>query len=482
VLLGDKSTFLCHKSGFCRSSFGLFSFAILTIVFLVFGCKLQAMKIKTKWLSAVFVLLFCSGVFASPATDLFHQVKIYMQINYNGVSKLDLAAHIKKYEALLEKACADKKDTCDYAVARGLIDTMISELEDGHTFYFSPAEWEEEQRANAGQASSTFFLGIRSQRVAGSSDRVIAVVRGGSPALEAGLLRGDRMVAMNNQNFPSVDEKLDERSAERQKQEVENNNFISQFTKTGQPFKISLLRAGKKLEITAKGGQLPGEEYPFWVRVPNLPNGVAVMQLPSFVTPGTAQKIHNLFAQAIAYKIQTVIIDQRDNGGGRTTECVAGPSAFVPDLTMALVKRFDRVEISYRAGSLYYLDSSDPSSELIYRIQNPVKFRGQIAVLVNEDSASCAEILADAVQHARRGVVIGTNTAGVANTGANQFGLLDKSGIQITTIRTVRGDGTLVPDFITPNYEVKNDLNELMNTGRDLMLEKALDVFGYKAP
>ncbi len=439
------------------------------------------MKIKSNWLTAVLVVLFCSVALASPATDLFHQVKIYMQFNYNGFSKLDLAAHIKKYEVLLEKACAAQKETCDYAVARELIGTMINELEDDHTYYFNPAEWEEEQRQYSGQASSTFFLGIRSQRVAGSSDRVISTVRDGSPALAAGLLRGDRLVAMNNQVFPSVDEKLDLHSAEREKQELANNNFISQFTKTGQPFTISLLRAGKKLEISAKGGQLPGEEYPFWARIPNLPNGVAVMRLPSFVTAGTAQKIHNLFAQAIAYNIQTVIIDQRDNGGGRTTECVAGPSAFVPDLTMALVKRFDRVEISYRAGSLYYLDSSDPSSDLIYRIQNPVKFRGQIAVLVNEESASCAEILADAVQHARRGVVIGTNTAGVANTGANQFGLLDKSGIQITTLRTVRGDGTLVPDFITPNYEVKNDLNELMNTGHDPMLEKALDVFGYKA-
>ena len=439
------------------------------------------MTFKSRVFSLAFLVLFFSSAFASPATDLFHQVKLYMQINYNGFSKLDLAAHIKKYETLLEAACAAKKDSCEFTVARELINQMIEELEDGHTYYFTPSEWEEEQRQFSGQASSAFFLGIRTQRVPGSSDRVIAVIIGNSPAQEAGLLRGDRLVSVNSQSFPSVDDKLDSKNPERQKQELANSGFLSQFTKTGQPFTVSILRAGKKLEITAKGGQLPGEEFPFWQRIPNLPNGVAVMRLPSFVTAGTAQKIHDLFAQAIQYNIQSVIIDQRDNGGGRTTECVAGPSAFLPDLTMALVKRFDRVEISYRAGNLFYLDSSDPSSDLIYRIKNPVKYRGQIAVLVNQDSASCAEITADAVQHARRGVVIGTATAGVANTGANQFGLLDQSGIQITTLRTVRGDGTLVPDYITPNYEVKNDLEELMKSGHDLMLEKALDVLGYKA-
>lgn len=439
------------------------------------------MTFKSRVLTLAFLVLFFSSAFASPATDLFHQVKLYMQINYNGISKLDLAAHIKRYEALLETACAAKKETCEFVVARELINTMIEELEDGHTFYFSPEEWADAQREISGQSPNGLFLGIQTARVAASSDRVIAVVRNGSPAQEAGFLRGDRLVSVNGQVFPSVDEKLDAKNPERQKQETANASFLGQFTKTGQPFAVSILRAGKKLELQGKGGNLPGEEYPFWQRIPGLPNGVAVLRLPSFITPGTAQKIHDLFAQAIQYNIQSVIIDERDNGGGRTTECIAGPSAFLPDMTRASVERFDRAEFSYRAGNLYYMDLSTPTAELIYSIKNPVKYRGQIAVLVNENSASCAETTADAVQYSHRGAVIGTPTAGVANTGALRFGLVDQSGIQITTTRTIRGDGSVVPDHITPDYEVKNDLEELMKSGRDLMLEKALDVMGYKA-
>jgi carboxyl-terminal processing protease len=453
----------------------------LTHLFLKFRCKLQPMKIKPKWLSVVFAVLFCSGAFASPATDLFHQVKIYMQINYNGFSKLDLAAHLKKYEALLVQACAPAKDSCDYAVARELINKMINELEDGHTYYLTPEDYDQRNREQSGQTSNVLRIGILYDRIPGSSDYVISRVVSGGPASEAGLLRGDRLTAINKQAFPSVDDKLDPKSAAFAEQEKTSRAFLTAFVRGGKPFVLSVLRAGKPLEINLQGQAFSAGELPFWVRVPGLPAGVAVMSLPSFTTRGTAQKMHELFAQAIQYNIQTVIIDERDNGGGLVSETVAGISSFLPDVTLAFNSRYNREEYSYRAGLLFILDSSDPESGLGLRINNPVKYRGQIAVLVNSESASGAEVAADAVQYAKRGVVIGEKTFGIANTGTFPSALIDKGAIEITHIRTVHANGTPLPDFVTPNYEVKNDLTELMKSGRDLMLEKALTVFGYKA-
>jgi carboxyl-terminal processing protease len=439
------------------------------------------MKIKAKWLLVMLAVLFASTAFASPATDLFHQVKIYMQINYNGFSKLDLAAHLKKYEALLEQACATKKDTCDFGVAREIIYQMIADLEDGHTYYLTPEEYLQTKQEQTGQVSSTLRIGIQYNRIAGSSDYVIEKVVNGGPAFEAGLLRGDRLTAIDKQSFPSVDEKLDPKSAEFTKQETASRAFLTGFVRSGKPFTLSILRAGKPLELSMQGKNFSAGELPYWMRVPNLPAGVAVLNLPSFSTRGTAQKLHELFAQAIAYNIQTVIVDMRDNGGGFVTETVAGISAFVPDVTLAYNTRYERVEFSYRAGFLFGLDSSDPESYLALKINKPVKFRGQIAVLVNNESASGAEVAADAVQYAKRGVVIGEKTFGIANTGTFPSDLIDKGAIEITHLRTIHANGTPLPDFVTPNFEVKGDLEELMKSGRDLMLEKALDVFGYKA-
>ncbi len=426
-------------------------------------------------------MLFFSGAFASPATDLFHQVKLYVQINYNGFSKVDIAQLVKKYEGLLETACAAKKDTCEYAVAQGLIQQMITEIDDGHTYYLSPEQYEQRQREQSGQTSNLNRVGILLDRVSGSSDYVLSHVVAGGPAALAGLRRGDRLTTVNKQPFPSVDEKLDPNSAEFAKQEKTSRDFLTNFIRSGTPFTLSVLRAGKPLEITLQGKTFAAGELPFWERIPGLPAGVAVLNLPSFTTRGTAQKLHELLAQANQYNIQSVILDLRDNPGGLIIETVAGISAFVPDVTLAFNTRYDREEYSYRAGLLFILDSSDPVSALVLRIQNPVKYRGQIAMLVNSESGSGAEVAADAVQYAKRGVVIGEKTYGVANTGTSANVLVDKGAIEITHIRTVHANGTPLPDFVTPNIEIKGDLEELMKSGRDLMIEKALDVLGYKA-
>jgi carboxyl-terminal processing protease len=439
------------------------------------------MTFKSRVLTLAFFVLFFSSAFASPATDLFHQVKLYIQINYNGFSKVDVAQLVKKYEGLLETACAGKKETCEYDVARNLINQMIEELDDGHTYYLTPEQYLQDQQEISGQTSSTLKIGIQYARIPNSSDYVIQHVNVNGPAFAADLRRGDRLTAIDKQAFPSVDDKLDSKSAAFAKQETASRAFLSEFVRSGKSFTVSVLRAGKPLEISLQGKNFPAGELPYWGRIAGLPADVAVLNLPSFFTRGIAQKIHDLFAQANQYNIKSVIIDQRDNGGGLVSETVAGISAFLPDVTLAYNSRYERVEFSYRSGTLFYMDSSDLMSNVILQIRNPVKYRGQIAVLVNGESASAAEVTADAVQYAKRGVVIGEKTYGIANTGTSANTLVDKGAIEITHIRTVHANGTPLPDYVTPNFEVKNDLEELMKTGRDPMLDKALEVLGYKA-
>ena len=88
------------------------------------------------------------------------------------------------------------------------------------------------------------------------------------------------------------------------------------------------------------------------------------------------------------------------------------------------------------------------------RRENPLRFKGKVALLVNRGSASASEIAAAALQESKRAVVIGRKTAGAVLT--SQFvSVGDGYSMQIPvgdykTAKGVRLEGT----GVTPEVEV----------------------------
>ncbi|MCX7782237.1 MAG: S41 family peptidase, partial [Meiothermus sp.] len=202
-------------------------------------------------------------------------------------------------------------------------------------------------------------------------------------------------------------------------------------------------------------------------------DGVAVLRIPSF--SGYQQvgpRIHELVRQAQAAGAKGMVIDLRNNGGGVLSECLVGAGAFVEETYRRLQDNLRASEQGYKEG--YYYFRSGGRDRPQYEVR-AVRWTAPVVVLVNERTASCAEYFTFDLQEGRQAPVIGQPTAGVGNTATIFLRLSDGSGLQVTTSRAQRKDGSFYPDRVTPSVSFADDWQALAE-GRDVMLEKAIEL------
>jgi C-terminal processing protease CtpA/Prc len=102
-------------------------------------------------------------------------------------------------------------------------------------------------------------------------------------------------------------------------------------------------------------------------------------------------------------------------------------------------------------------------------------WRGRLVVLTNANSYSGAEYFAQGIQDAKRGTVIGETSGGLGNTVTTEYELADGGAVSITFGKSLRLDGTPLPEAVTPDIDVTDDLEVLAASGRDMVLERALE-------
>ena len=153
---------------------------------------------------------------------------------------------------------------------------------------------------------------------------------------------------------------------------------------------ISLMRDDIKLEETFaksavinQGGKKLGYIY--------LPEFYANFDDPK--GPRCADDVARELEKLKAEKVEGVILDLRDNGGGSLYDVVQMVGLFIENGPVVQVKgRGDKARV---------LDDPDKGS---------VAYTGPLTVLVNETSASASEIFAAAIQDYKRGIVIGSTS------------------------------------------------------------------------
>jgi carboxyl-terminal processing protease len=205
-----------------------------------------------------------------------------------------------------------------------------------------------------------------------------------------------------------------------------------------------------------------------------------VLRLPTFeVLNRVALTVHQLVRRAQQQNLRALIVDVRDNPGGVDVEFVASAGAFLNELYYVVETRQSTTSRLWRNGVVYVADSTGVPITPLYSIvalSGQASWKGRMAVLVNANSYSGAEYFAQAIQDAKRGVVIGEATGGLGNTVTTQYDLQDGSAVALTLGRSLRRDGTPLPERVTPDVVVKDDLDVLAATGRDIVLERAVEL------
>jgi carboxyl-terminal processing protease len=121
---------------------------------------------------------------------------------------------------------------------------------------------------------------------------------------------------------------------------------------------------------------------------------IGVIELPTFDVPGVHTQVAQALQSLLGQRIQAVVLDLRDNGGGLVTEAQLVASMFIAH------------------GVIVTTRGRAEPTQTLYAIGKAIAPTLPMAVLVNGDTASAAEIVTGALQDHHRAVVVGTHTYG----------------------------------------------------------------------
>jgi carboxyl-terminal processing protease len=170
----------------------------------------------------------------------------------------------------------------------------------------------------------------------------------------------------------------------------------------------------------------------------------------SLFTGRTPDELKAALAELNSHNVQALILDLRGNTGGLLQESIQVANAFVG------------------SGTLVFED--DKQGEQAFNAQsNAVLTNLPLAVLVNDHTASGAELVAGAIQDTQRGVLIGQKTYG-KGTVQEIFPLSDGSSLHVTAAA-----------WLTPNHHALDTVGlqpdiplDVDAQGRDLELAAAV--------
>ncbi|MER3442708.1 MAG: hypothetical protein C4333_00700 [Meiothermus sp.] len=412
------------------------------------------------WIVAA-ALLLGTGL-GSPARDLLQEALKLLETHYFGYAPADFKALGERYGRELEQICAGNPD-CGHEAGRSVVARLVRGIGDGHTYFLTPERYRQALDRFSGRVDPTPVYGIS---MAGYFDGkvLISEVRPQSAADLAGVRPFDRVRAVNGEGLRSLED------------------FRARID-TDQPVRLSLLRgvqgAEQQLELTLRRQPYTLPVLPTLYVPGGVPEGVFMLRIPDFaVYKQVGPRVHALVREAQARGAKAIVIDLRGNSGGEETECESAPGAFVGNFALEMRTKTAAVPFGYVDGAVLGNDPKDPNPP--YRLEQPARFTGKVAALIDRFTASCGEIMAYVLKEFGKVPLIGQRTVGVMNTATEFWPLSDGSAIAITYVRTFKTGGEPLPEFVTPDVEMPYEPEVIARTGRDPMLEKALEVLGIR--
>ncbi len=312
-----------------------------------------------------------------------------------------------------------------------LIDIASGKM-DMHSDYFTP---EELTSFMSSFHSEYVGIGVMIQRTVGAVE--IATVFPGSKAEAAGLRVGDQFLAVNGQDVTDFTVE-------------ELTGLIKGLPET--TVELTVRRGTEVLTVQAVRGAVNANTVSYY----ELENGVGYMQITSFndTTPAEVDKADEHFR---GKRIKKLIIDLRDNPGGDMISVVHSLGAFVPKGKTVVSIEYARSERNTSLRSVGKVK------------QKP--YYDKIVVLINENSASGAELFAGNIRDYQLGTLVGVTTFGkgtmqefmsLPTIGDKQLG-----AIKVTTAEYVLPGGEHIngkgvrPDVWEANKTVRFDDSDM---------------------
>ncbi|MGD8553729.1 MAG: S41 family peptidase [Anaerolineales bacterium] len=323
----------------------------------------------------------------------------------------------------------------DEEMMRGAIEGALNALGDQHTTYMDPSTYEQ---ANIPLQGS--YEGIGAWVDTNAEYLTIVSPMPGSPAEEAGLEPGDRVIAVDGEDVTGIDANIVIRSV---------------LGPAGTTVKLSIAREGESelLEFEIMRAE---------INVPSVSNemlesDIGYIQLFSFSNE-TSRDLRDAIEDLEDQGMQALILDLRGNGGGFLFSAIDVSSEFIEE-GLILTERFgDGTQDTYDASGRG-LATDIP-----------------LVVLVDGGSASASEIVAGAIQDYERGLLVGETTFGKGSV-QNWIPLEKEQGaVRVTVARWYTPDDRQINEEGLQPDVVVEFTEEDFESGEDPQLNEAITI------
>jgi carboxyl-terminal processing protease len=303
---------------------------------------------------------------------------------------------------LVQSNYVDRNAINPQRMTYGAIEGMLNTLGDaGHTRFLTPADLRSELQSISGQLE-----GIGAQMVVRELGPTILAPLPDSPAQRAGLMPGDTVVRVDGKDVSGLT--LEE--------------VVSMIRgPAGTTVQLTVVHPGETnlTDITISRERLTVPSVT-WVMVPGT---TFAHVLVSQFSDRAGEQLAAALTAARDAGATGIIFDMRNNAGGLRDEAIAVASQFIPEGQIVLVEH----------------DAQGRETKVPAK-PGGVAVTGPLVVLVNEGSASSAEIVAGAIQDHGRGPLIGATTVGTGTVLSN-FRLSDGSALFLGTKQWLTPNG-----------------------------------------
>ena len=291
----------------------------------------------------------------------------------------------------------------DKVLMQGAIRGMMDALGDQQTFYMEPQVYENETSSLQGQ-----YEGIGAYVDTDGDYLTIVSPIEGSPAEQAGLMPGDKVIAIDGEDMTGV-------APEEARLKVlgpEGTTVTLQIARDGEPEPLEFTITRAEIEIRSAEGKM-------------LEDNIAYVDINTFGEQ-TTRELRSTLDELLAQNPRGIIIDLRNNPGGYLSTAVEVSSEFIDE------------------GVILYEEYGDGRRDEHNAIGGGQATDIPLVVLINEGSASASEILAGALQDYERATLVGVKSFGKGSV-QNWVPLSDNQGAaRVTIARWLTPDERLI--------------------------------------
>ncbi|PWU03960.1 MAG: tail-specific protease [Bacteroidetes bacterium] len=363
-----------------------------------------------------------------------------------------------KVKLMMDREFERNKKTFNEEERFSLFVNTITGTMDPHTTFFPPVE-----KRSFDEFMSGRFYGIGASLRLDDGNIKIATIMNGSPAYKSGQLEVGDIITKVGQGAADPEDLTGFDVEDAVKLIRGNKGTEVKLTlkkADGTNKVVSLIRdeivldeTFAKSAIVNEGSRKIGyislpDFYADWER----PNGARCAE-------DVAKEIEKLKAQ----KVDGIVLDLRNNGGGSLYDVIQMVGLFIQDGPV--------VQVRDREGVPTVLKDRDKS----------VLYNGPFTVLVNELSASASEIFAAAIQDYKRGIIIGSQTYGKGtvqrNISLDNFG----QGAPVASSTEDAGGGLgTVKLTLQKFYRINGGSTQLRGVTPDIIIPDRYDYLEFR--